>query len=357
MVAVLLVTLSWVPGVARQGLELGATPDRPLDTLGIVLIVLQGGGVALLRRWPTTALAVVGVTFGAYQLRGYPTTFAALGLLVALVGAGALIGRRRRLVLGSAGCGYLFLAGALLLRKDALTPGDAFVFGVLLLAMWMAGAWVRSQSAARRRLAARAEQEAVTAERARIARDLHDVVTHHVTGMIVQAEAAQYGTADLADTRAALASVADGGRAALTDLRSLLGALDGTSDPRRAPTLQSIGGLMEQAQASGLPVALHESGAPRELTGAGGLAVLRILQESLTNARKHASAEPVTIELTYRDDEIGIVVASIGATRVPAPVSDARGIIGMRERAEQVGGILQAQREGERFVVRARIPA
>ncbi|MGO2113053.1 MAG: hypothetical protein ACTH31_15720, partial [Pseudoclavibacter sp.] len=84
LTAVVLVGLSFVPGVAQQGLELAASPDRPLNLLGVALIVIQGGSVALLRRWPTWSLTLTLLAFAAYQMLGFPTTFAALGLLVAI---------------------------------------------------------------------------------------------------------------------------------------------------------------------------------------------------------------------------------------------------------------------------------
>lgn len=357
LVAVALVGLSFVPGVAQQGLELAHASDRPIDALGIGLTVIQGGGIALLRRRPTISLALVGVAFGAYQLLGYPTTFAALGLLVALVGAGGLIERHRRLTAAIALASYVSLAAVLVIVEGRLSGTDALVFGILLTLLWILGSWLRAQAALRLRNAERAEQDAIATERARIARDLHDVVTHHVTAIVVQAEAGQYQR-DLDDaTRALLASLADGGRAALVDLRSLLGALEGDAEETRRPALEKAVDVVEGARATGQQIELTEHGTPRRLAGAPGLAVIRVMQESITNARKHASDHPVSVAITYTDDEVMVTVTSYGRGDRTATAVGGRGIIGMRERVELIGGELHAGPMGRRFVVRARIPA
>lgn len=140
LVAPALIALSFVPGIAQQGLELAGLPDRPLDLLGVALIVLQGGSVALVRRHPAGALTGTGAAFAAYQLLGYPTTFAALGLLVALVAAGALIERSRRLAAAIALAGYVALAAVLLTFDAGLTVIDTLAFGLLLTALWVWGA-------------------------------------------------------------------------------------------------------------------------------------------------------------------------------------------------------------------------
>ncbi|MGM7680075.1 sensor histidine kinase [Microbacterium sp. A94] len=355
--AVILVSLSFVPGVAQQGLELAASPDRPLDLLGITLIVIQGGSVALLRRSPHWSLALTFSAFAAYQLLGFPTTFAALGLLVALVGAGALVERHRTLTAMLALGGYIALVAALIALDAALTVLDALVFGALLAALWVFGSWLRSQAALRRSRTERAEWETITAERARIAHELHDVVTHHVTAMVVQAEAGQFRQNIDQGTLELLASIADGGRMTLVDLRSLLGALEGDAEITRAPAEQQVGDIVTRARAAGQQVELVERGDPRPLAGATGLVVVRVVQESLTNAMKHARDGAATVTVAYGEREILIDVVSSGRSRKStASISGGRGIIGMRERVELVGGDLQAEPVGEQFVVRVWLP-
>lgn len=355
--AAVLIGLSFVPGVAQQGLELAASPDYPLNLLGLTLIVLQGGSVAILRRWPQWSLALVFSAFSAYQLLGFPTTFAALGLLVAVVGAGALLQRHRMLVwMLALGC-YAVLVAALMRIDATLTVPDALVFGALLAALWIFGSWLRSQGTMRRSRAQQAEREAIAAERARLAHELHDVVTHHVTAILVQAEAGQYHPDLDRRTLELLASIADGGRKTLADLRSLLGALDGKAESTRVPAEQQAAEVIARAQASGQRVEFVEQGEPYPLTGATGLVVVRVVQESLTNALKYALEGAATVSLSYGKREIIVEVASSGRSiKGSASKSGGRGIIGMRERVELVGGQLQVEQLDEQFTVRVRIP-
>ncbi len=356
LLACVLIVLSFVPGVARQGLELAGLPDRPLDLLGVSLIVVQGSGVALLRRRPAWALAQTGAGFAAYQLLGFPTTFAALGLLFALVGAGALIERNRRMTAALALGAYVVLAVALLTFDVELTVVDTLIFGVLLATLWLWGSWLRSQAASRQVLAQSAERDTIAAERARIARELHDVVTHHVTAMVVQAEAGQYQPALNPKTLDVLASIAEGGRSTLIDLRSLLGALEADAADGRAPALQSADEIVASARATGQHVQLTERGKPRALPGTPGLAVVRVVQESITNARKYATDGSASVDIEYAEDAVLVEVASSGPEKGLASTPGGRGIVGMRERVESLGGDLQAGPVGDRFMVRARIP-
>lgn len=355
--AAVLIGLSFVPGLAQQGLELAASPDRPLNLLGITLIVLQGGSVAILRRWPQWSLALAFSAFSAYQLFGFPTTFAALGLLVAVVGAGAMLQRHRMLIsILALGC-YATLVAALIPIDATLTVPDALAFGALLVALWIFGSWLRTQAAVRRSRAGQAEREAISAERARIAHELHDVVTHHVTAILVQAEAGQHHPDLDRRTLDLLASIADGGRKTLADLRSLLGALDGKAENTRAPAEQQASEVIARAQAAGQRVKFVAQGQRYPLTGATGLVVVRVVQEGLTNALKYAREGAATVGISYGKREIMIEVASSGrSAKGSAAKSGGRGIIGMRERVELVGGQLQVEQLDEQFVVRVRIP-
>ncbi|MES2867490.1 histidine kinase [Microbacterium sp. KRD172] len=249
LAAVALVGLAFVPGVERQGVDLAELPDKAMDALGWTLLVAQGAPVAFLRRRPVIALSVIGAAFSAYQLLGYPTTFAALGLLVAIVGAGALVRRRRRTVAAAASAGYMLLCVALGWVGSPTRVLDHIVFGLLLASLWVVGAWLSSRGHAQQQRNAEAELAAVAAERGRIARELHDVITHHVTAMVVQAEAAQYSTDDRVRTANSLTTIGETGRAALTDLRGLLGALDAaTDDAGRTPAITAVEELVERAR-------------------------------------------------------------------------------------------------------------
>ena len=209
----------------------------------------------------------------------------------------------------------------------------------------------------RRRHAEMLEREIILAERTRIAHELHDVVTHHVTAMVVQAEAGGFHPQLDAKTQQLLASIADRGRKTLADLRSLLGALDGKAEKPRVPAEQQAAEVIARARASGQNVEFAEQGVPYPLTGATGLVVVRVVQESLTNALKHALDGAATVGISYGEDEIMVEVASSGRrAKGSASNSGGRGIIGMRERVELAGGQLQVEQLAEQFVVKARIP-
>ncbi|MFC5744481.1 sensor histidine kinase [Actinomadura rugatobispora] len=208
---------------------------------------------------------------------------------------------------------------------------------------------------------------ATNAERARIARELHDVVIHRVTAMVVQADAAQFLVRTAPDRAAeGLAAISGTGRRALAELRSLLGVLEATSVSAagggRAPALGKVGDLVEQARLSGQPVAWTEHGEPRPRAVDVELAAYRVVQEALTNAIKHATGRPTAVELRHGDEHIEIEVTTEGPSgtapkpRKPLPAGG-RGLNGLRERMRMLDGDLVAGAlPGGGFSVRAVIP-
>ena len=192
VLAAVLAVLAFGPELSKVGAQIGDLPARPADALSVVLALAQTLPLAARRRFPAAVLAVIGAAFALGQARGYPTTFASLGLYLALYSAGANQERLRHTVAAAATFGYAVLA---LVMHHLGSPngfGVYFTFYLFTAAAWLAGAMMRrlrEQQAERRRLTAEA---ATAAERARIARELHDVVTHHVTAMVVQADAAQF---------------------------------------------------------------------------------------------------------------------------------------------------------------------
>jgi signal transduction histidine kinase len=229
---------------------------------------------------------------------------------------------------------------------------------------------------------AAATRRALDEERALIASELHDVVTHNVSVMIVQAGAArQVLTADPAEATAALLAVEASGRAAMTELRHLLGLLspvvtgDGSAtgpapggaeagqDLSPQPGLGQLQPLIDRLTAAGLPVELQVGGAPRALPPGLDLAAYRVVQEALTNVLKHAGKPSTTVWLDYREAELVVEVADTGRP-IPAagPASSAvpgsgRGLLGLRERTALYGGELDAgPRLGGGWLVRARLP-
>ena len=378
VLAAVLAVLAFAPAVSTIGTQIGDLHHRPADALSVVLALAQTLPLAARRRFPAAVLAVIGTAFAVDQARGYPTTFASLGLYLALYSTGAHQERLRHPVAAAATVGYAVLA----LVQHYLGSPDGFgaYFTVYLFtaAAWLAGSMmrrIREQESERRRLAAEA---ATAAERARIARELHDVVTHHVTAMVVQADAAQFLlVSDPQRAATGLTSVSDTGRRALTDLRYLLGVLEATGDkatagqarPDRAPAPGAIADLVEQARASGQPVELIEAGERRLRPAAVELAAYRVVQEALTNAMKHAAGARTNVQVNQHPRHIEVEVttggsakegpaASASTTRAPKLPSGGRGLGGLRERVRLLDGELEAgPRPDGGFTVRASIPS
>jgi signal transduction histidine kinase len=222
-----------------------------------------------------------------------------------------------------------------------------------------------------------ATRRALELERARIASELHDVVTHSVSVMIVQAGAARQVLAEApGEARAALLAVEASGRAAMTELRHLLGLLSpeqpvgeeaGTPDGA-APTefgpqpgLAQLPALVDRLTAAGLPIDLRAGELPPELSPGLDLAVFRVIQEALTNVIKHAGRPPTTVSIGYGDGHLVVEVADTGrpvlADAPSVPPGAGRGLIGLRERIALYGGVLDAgARNGGGWIVRARLP-
>jgi signal transduction histidine kinase len=266
------------------------------------------------------------------------------------------------------------------------TPQHMLLFA-LVLGVPTVSAWVLGQTMAYRRAyyvwleerARRAEAErdtraqiAVAAERARIAREMHDVIAHNVSVIVVQADGAAYAfDHDPARARQAVGVISRTGRQALTEMRRLLGVLrDGEqgTDMAPQPGLTQISELLAEARLAGLPVSLTLEGEPRPLDGGRELAAYRIVQEALTNTRKHGGlGADAAVLLRYADD--GLLVRVTDTGRAPAggdgpgpgntgPGSTGHGITGMRERVRLYGGTLRAgPRPGGGYEVAATLPA
>jgi signal transduction histidine kinase len=261
-----------------------------------------------------------------------------------------------------------FLANAM----DPFSGGDAGLPGVLLLMLVVAAAALgdsrreRGEALAERDETRQAmvdtlQGQAAMGERARIARDLHDVVAHHVSAIAVQAESARLTTKDLPEEgRAHFEAIGQTARDALTEMRRLLGVLredangEAARDPQ--PSLARLNELVETARGAGSPVTLTLEGAVATLPPGIDLCAYRILQEALTNVRRHAPGAAVDVELEYAPDALRLRVRDHGPGAV-SPDLDGHGLLGMRERAIMVGGTLTAgPAEGGGFAVEALLP-
>ncbi|WP_218011196.1 sensor histidine kinase [Herbidospora mongoliensis] len=362
LLAAVLTLLAFVPTVSGIGAEIGDLPKHPSDALAVTLTLALTLPLALRTRRPAACLAIVGMAFALHQTLSYPPTFGTVGIYLALYAAGAHQVRLRRTTQIAAATGYIILAIVLYVLGSPRQIPDFLAFSLVLMASWAAGALVRrwrADEAERRRLSA---QVAVAAERARIARELHDVVTHHVTAMVVQADAAQY-LMDSAPDRAgdSLTAISGTGRRALTELRSLLGVLEATGDPAaadRTPALGKVSDLVEQARLSGQPVEWTELGAPLAQSVDVELAVYRVVQEALTNALKHATGHPTAVLVRHGDTHIEIEVTTEGSSTTPATAPGGRGLAGLRERVRMLNGeLIAGPRPEGGFSVRALIPS
>lgn len=355
-IAVALVGLAFVPSVAPLGIELTELPERAMDPLGWLLLIAQGALVALAGRWPVASLVTVAGAFVAYQLRGYPTTFASLGLFVVAAVAAYRGPRHPRVVVGSAVIAFTAFVIVARAIGSPSTVLDFVSFAVLTTVLIVVAVWLRMQSAQRAVRMRDAEREAVDAERARIARELHDVVTHHVTAMVVQSDALQRVTGDPDRLETGLKAIGETGRSALGDLRDLLQTLALQDVPDREPIILTVEQVVARSRASGQSIELTETGPIGVLSGSSGLTVTRVLQESLTNALKHAPNSTVQVQAVHSGREVQLTVSNRITAEGRRLTGSGRGLAGVRERVELVSGDLRAGIEGDRFVVHARIP-
>ncbi|WP_433177542.1 histidine kinase [Actinoallomurus sp. CA-150999] len=347
--------LAFAPGVAHEGMILAYNNHRALDPFGLALLFAQCLPLVARRRRPAWCLALIFVAFGLHELLGYPATFASEGLIIALYSAGAHQERARRTLAVAGTIAYAALAVALRAQGSSEMPVAFFTFYLFLAGCCAVGVWMRArarQEAGRRR---RAADSAIAAERARIARELHDVVTHHVTTMVAQADAAQFVIADEPGrATSGLATIGDTGRRTLAELRYFLGVLDSVPDAERAPSVARLSDLVESTRSAGQPVELTEEGERQPMTSGAELAVYRVVQEALTNALKHAAGYPTVVRVRYGAD-VDIEVSTDGP--VVTASRDGRGLTGLRERVSVVGGELRAGgRPDGGFTVHARIP-
>ena len=364
----------------------------------LVAILAISVPLAVRRRFPLTAFGVL--LLGALATRQYATDITFLAIVFAGYSAVAYSRFRNAALLSVPLAGVIVAAGfwtaVPATSAGSAVPGQALpvpgppVFtavypwrlpGLLVAASLVLIAVVGNAMQARNRIRRlRAEHEAATRraldqERARIAGELHDVVTHNVSVMIVQAGAARQVLAESPDeAREALLAVESSGRAAMTELRHLLGLLspaqaaggeappDG-ADLRPQPGLGQLRPLIDRVSAAGLPVELHVAGEPRGLPPGQDLAAFRVVQEALTNVIKHAGKPRTTVTLDYRADDLVVEVADAGrpipavGPAVTAAPGAGRGLLGLHERMTLYGGDLVAQpRPDGGWLVRARMP-
>jgi signal transduction histidine kinase len=355
------------PRVLDAGLALVLTawallePGTFDDPRAIALLAMTAA-IAWRRRAPVTVLAVeVGCLLTVPNHLQLPQ-----GVAVLIAAYSAALYSDRRVVVAAllvAAAAWLLAFGGTAQIPNGLVP-------ILLVApVWLAGSALRRReqrveaSAERADRLERERETALRAERARIARELHDVVTHSVSVMVMQAGAArQIMGRDERRSQALLESVESSGRSALEELRHLLGLLsdqdeDAPLSPQ--PGVSEIPTLIEQVGQTGVAVELSVQGQPRPVSGGLAVAAYRIVQEALTNVLKHAGGAPTQVVVRWSDAALEIEIVDDGPPHDLAEGDGrpGRGIAGMRERAAMYGGTLDAHPTPDRgYLVRARIP-
>ena len=336
----------------------------------VPLALLMTLPLAVRRRYPLPVTVAVTASFLLNWAAGVDMYSYWASIVVALVTAyTAAAHLRPRLAAAALACLYTAIAVSALHGPSGLLWGGILVGGAAL-----AGFALRDRRRHVSQLAELAHQlelardenarAAVAGERARIARELHDVVAHSVSVMVVQAGAAEEVLgADPVKAREPLRSVQDTGRQALVELRRLLGVLrTDRSEAALAPQpgLDQVGALAAQVREAGLAVELRVEGARNGIPAGVDLAAYRIVQEALTNVLKHATASHAAVHVGYRPDAIELQVLDDGHGPIGAGHDGAgtgQGLIGMRERASLYGGVVEARPRAEGgFAVRARLP-
>ncbi|MFJ1793750.1 sensor histidine kinase [Kitasatospora griseola] len=375
-------------GVLVAAEQVDVNGDRvvgPQLWAGLAIATVLPGMMVVRRRWPdVTTAAAVAIGLGQIAGRIEPGASSVAFLVFAYTGAAFGRAWTSRLALAAS-----LAAGSLTVWRLVPTndgANDTVTKRVVLAALMttpfvLCWAWGRLTRVRRAYLveledrAARLERErdaqaqvAVAAERARIARELHDVVAHNVSVMIVQADGAAY-VMDTSpqQTKEALGTIASTGRQALAEMRRLLGVLrtaDTTGEYVPQPGVEELPELLEQVRTAGLPVEFAATGEVRELPRGLELTVYRIVQEALTNVRKHGGpGASAKVAVDFRDGDLEVLVEDDGrgSTReqLTAGGTDGlgHGLIGMRERVGMVSGSLDVgPRPGGGFRIRAVLP-
>jgi signal transduction histidine kinase len=348
--------------------------DAPLP-----LLMLVAAGYSLPFAWRRQEpLGVVCVVVGCVITESVLLTDATeyfvpfIGILLFAYGAGAYADGRRAYL------GLLVMAGGVL-AVSAMSPnqvaGDYIFPTAFAVVSWLSGRALRTRTRLTEELheAALREEEAhehaalraAAGERRRIAREMHDVVAHSVSVMVVQAGGARrILERDPARAIAAAKQIERTGREALAEMRRLLGVLHADDEhAARAPqpTMAAVGALVERARDAGLPVMLEETGARRSLPAGLDLAAFRVVQEGLTNALKYSGHAETSVRVAWGDRELVLEIADRGpgpAARDRVAAGDkGHGLVGMRERVRLYGGELETgAREGGGFEIRAKLP-
>lgn len=343
----------------------GQPMARPLDALGYALLLAGPAALGVRRVQPVLAFGLAAAALAIYLGTGYPAGPVFLAPVVALC---FTISAGRRLAAYTIAGACFAAVGLIHLTAH---PGQPFsLTGMAGALAWLIAVIAASEGwrARRERLAqARAAREEVerrrgSEERLRIAQELHDVLGHHVSLINVQAGVALYLMDDDPEqARTALAAIKQSSRELLHEMRATLGVLRGVDEraPHQpVPGLSRLDTLVAETRAAGLPVTVEVRGPVRDLPASVDLAAYRIVQEALTNTRKHAGPARASVVLQYREDGLTVQVDDDGRGPGSPGSEGGNGLAGMRERAQALGGTITAgPRAAGGFAVGAFLPA
>jgi len=342
-----------------------AVSGRSYEPLAWGLLVLSAAGLLLRRRWPVAALVATSVPVWVYLALGYPGGPVFLTMIIAL--CGALFHGRRVAAWVALGIGYPMFVWVAPLVAGQPPPQAATAVGT---AAWLVACVVvvelvttrRERAAEFRRTRAEQARRRAGEQRMAIARELHDVLAHHISLISVQAGVALHLMDEQPEqARTALTAIRQASRESLGELRSVLELLrHGEEGAPRAPApgLDALDELVRRTSAAGLPVTVEVTGTARPLPAAVGLAAYRIVQEALTNVTRHAGRPATaTVRLGYAPDQLTVEVVDDGPG-IEDTSGTGSGLLGMAERAAALGGHLDAgpRPEGGGFRVSARLP-
>lgn len=345
-------------------------PQIPLwfSVPAVVAVILP---LLLRRRFPFSAPSALWLLAAALSFIDGRLIVSAYGIYVAGIIAAYLLGNLRDVIQARIGLAAVLLSALIVVYNDPRhTPGEYVFIPLFFVIAWLAGFAVRErvtqvEAAEERAAAAERQREAaariaVAEERTRIARELHDVVAHAVSVMVLQVGAVRHDLPEsLEADREALGRVEQAGRNALAEMRRLLGAMRSEGDEVELapqPGLAALEPLLEHVTRAGLPAGLHVDGDPFPLPRGIDLSAYRIVQEGLTNALKHARATRVDVTIRYSPGEVGIEVRDDGRGSTGSD-GLGQGLVGVRERVKLYGGEMIAGRAAEGgFVLEARLP-
>jgi signal transduction histidine kinase len=345
--------------------ELWAGSGLPGKRLAASLTTLVATGLLAVRRTrpllcglgSMAVLVIRQATIGDVQ---GASAFSVLALVVAMYSLGAFAPFRHALPAGTA-C-VIALWGVSIAKGKPI--GDITFVSIVVFAPWIAGMAMHRRHLREHELAVAVEERARTAveeERTRIARELHDVVAHAMSVIVVQAGAERMVLGEGREsTRVVLEGIEATGRQALGEMRRLLGMMRAGDEELALapqPSIKHLPELCEQLRAAGLPVEMVVEGDAAPLPPGVDVSAYRIVQEALTNALKHAGPASARVGVRYTPTELEVEVVDDGRGAAPVQANDGHGLVGMRERVTIYGGRLEAgNRDAGGYVVRVRLP-